>query len=290
MPAFPTINAHRLLYHADGTEVGYNNTYDFANGVAAYLTQNQRDALQADNNTDTLDAIGADGAVSERCLWFFFPEKRDITHMHVSLSSELQNSGYALLDIQGSNDTTNGVDGTWEPFTYTEADVLKWKPSETDWRTPGALTPPAGGASFLTIRFRITITDYPQLRNVHLYGRKSAGETPQDIVFLQSDTTEYTALHDFGSVTEGQVYTIDVYAKNTSPTQTANSITIATGGTYASTLQLSLDDSAYTASVAIPSLAPGASQLIKVRNTVGNSPQRLLPRSAYIHATVTSWT
>jgi hypothetical protein len=124
-----------------------------------------------------------------------------------------------------------------------------------------------------------------------MYGRKVNGENPNDISFVKADgVTPYTALHDYGSTVEGMVYDTDIYVKNDSTTLSANSVVVAIGGTNSINLTISVDAQPFASSLSIPVLAPLEKKLVRVRNIVGNTPQSLNARNAYVRVTVASWT
>ena len=63
----------------------------------------------------------------------------------------------------------------------------------------------------------------------HLYGEKIAGQTPDDIIYINHDDTpgaEFTAPEDFGDQPLGTTVVRQFRVKNASATKTANTINI----------------------------------------------------------------
>ncbi len=70
-------------------------------------------------------------------------------------------------------------------------------------------------------------------RILHVYGEKTAGQTPDDVIYIDHDTTpgvEYASPEDFGDQPLGTTVVRQFRLKNTSATKTANTINIASLG------------------------------------------------------------
>jgi hypothetical protein len=125
---------------------------------------------------------------------------------------------------------------------------------------------------------------------VHLYGAKAAGQTPDDLIFIDHDTTpgvEFTAPEDFGDRPLGTTVTRQFRVKNASATKTASTISVACND---DDFAISTDGTTWVVTINIASLAPGAeSSTMYVRNTTPNPGALLGPRFARLVALVGSW-
>lgn len=286
--SYPTIDAHRFLYNQDGTEVRYNNTYDFNNGIVGGLTQVELDKLNGESG-----GFYSGGVVYQKCIWFFFPSPRRITWANIRAGASGTSSNRRVDSIiEGSNDTTDGINGTWTDIGTSgmiQNGSNTTRPMADWWRKPFKMASPIAETSFKVVRFKMDGYSDPYLSNIHFYGQMEHEE--DDIVFLKADgATPYDTLHDFEATEEGSTYDVDMYIRNISSSFTAGGVKVAVGGQDAANISISLDGISYASEVNIPSLDMGATKLIKVRNTVGNPPQSLQPRSAYLRATTESWT
>jgi hypothetical protein len=103
---YAAITARRMPFDIDGTAIGYGST--IANGITSWLSsQNKVDLNSAGDYSVTFNN-------TTKSYWFFFPEIREVTHLMIHLTARCDS-----LTIQGSTDSTNGLDGNWETPTYT---------------------------------------------------------------------------------------------------------------------------------------------------------------------------
>lgn len=269
----------RMPYDNDGTVV-YQGTLDTgATTVASGATMAEW------NDNDTIDAGYTYTAAVPLVTWWFFPEQREVTAFFVLIGN-----GETTLTVMGSNDTTNGLDGTWE--TASLGSGIPVYANQFSWRS--GIKPISFTGGQRTIRIRHA-ESYPHwqfyVKIAHLYGEKVAGQTPNDIIYIDHDTTpgvEYTAPEDFGDRPLGTSVVRRFRVKNTSPTLTANTINIQCNDTD---FVISTDGTTWVVTINIASLAPGAeSATMYVRNTTPAAGSPLGPRFARIVAIVTSWT
>lgn len=288
----------RMPYDNDGTVVyrgfqGAETSGLFANffalGPNTVLTGNERIELN-DFDTEPMSDLTTQGRYSG--YWFFFPELREVTAYAFLL-------GYAgewhYYDdspiIQGSNNSTNGMDGTWE--TATIAESFAYLDIDRDaWRTEIKTISFTGPKRVI----RIAAKNHGSFSSgdifgVHLYGEKAAGETPDDIIFIDHDTTpgaEYTADEDFGDRPLATSSVRQFRVKNASATLTANNINLQCND---SDFVISEDGVTWVVTINITSLAAGAeSATLYVRNTTPAAGSALGPRYARIIGLVGSWT
>lgn len=297
--AYPTINANRIAYNIDGTRVAVaekGTAIDTPILPQRWLTQTDLDNAQSDTTTIRVDTVSNSNYsdYTYMMVFFFFSEKKDIKHFTVRGKADNYSDFYY---IEGSNDTTDGVNGTWERATidttqgqaiYNTVSTTNYDP-QSWWREPANTTFTTSG--FKVVRAYFRFSRYQAVYNIHIYGNKATGETPDDIVFLESDgVTEYNTLHDYGAVEEGTITTTTTYIKNTSSTKTANSIDISLDGKDSSNFTISTDGTTFGTTANITNLGAGATQVLYVKNNVGDPPQILNPRNVYVQVSVGSWT
>lgn len=229
--------------------------------------------------------------------WYcYFPEQRELTGIYMfqarnnppTTSAEC---GY-ITSIQGSNDSGNGEDGTFETASLPSGSPAFVNAFDT-WRAgikPVSFTGPKQV-------LRITMTSagagqyYIMTVIAHLYGEKAAGETPDDIIYINHDDTpgvEFTLPEDFGDQPLGTTVVRQFRIKNTSATKTANTINIQCND---SDFAISEDGVNWVVTINIASLSAGAeSATLYVRCTTPAPGGQLGPRYARIVTTVASYT
>lgn len=223
------------------------------------------------------------GIAPNRNSFLLFPFKIDITHLHIS--------GYRIGTTQWSSDTTNGIDGTWT-----------------------GLSVPIYGASNASARQNIypislpacrafwmyqdpAASQYTYIQAVHVYGTPTAGQNPDRIELWHPtlDQRVPPAHFDWGDVPRTTSGDKTFRIKNLSDVLTVNNIVVTaetytdSSPSYAATHLFSTGGS-FTASITIPTLAPGQiSSVLTVRKATPSNAQLSL-WTAKILATPTSWT
>lgn len=278
---YPAISSRRMPYDVDGTVAGWNKTNSAANGITDWVTNPQ--IVNLNNEDYNTTALGYSASQFNAVCWFFFSEEREIEQIALALYSAT-----TLFNIQGSNDTSNGVDGTWET-----ASMPSGNPSATNfdgWRTN--VKPVSFSTSYKTIRITCRDTSSGSvgrgIRFLHIYGRKAAGETSDDILMCDTNGNELTALLDWGDRPEGTTLIKSFKVKNASTTKIANNVNLQLN--HADFL-MSLDQVNWAATIDIASIpANNLSAEIFVKNTLGPPLLVLGPTAARIIATVGSFT
>lgn len=264
---------HRMPWDNDGTLVYIG---DSTIGAATVLSG--PDALEF-QDTDLVPA-GATFSGDAGRAFFFFPEQREVTGYYARCNT----STATVPTITGSNDTTNGMDGTWETASL-PAGAPGWV-NDFSWRAdikPISFTGPKknvrlhASASGSGNRFTI----------LHLYGEAAAGQMAHDLIFLDPDLgagVAFPAPEDFGDQPLGTTVVRPFRVKNTSASRTAANVNIqcndadfaiatAAGGPWVVTIN-------------IASLGPGVeSATMYIRCTTPAPGAALLPRFARIIAT-----
>lgn len=291
--SYTALPDRRMPYHRDGTVVyrGFTTASTssafFGLGPNSVLSSAQRIELNDDDSTDTGEAHPETFFTG---FWFFFPELREVTAYAHLLSAV---GAYSNTAMQGSNDSTNGMDGTWESASLPGgASIATLDTARDAWRTNIKAVSFTGAKRVL----RLTVKNNGALGNgaiygVDLYGEKAAGQTPDDLIFINHDDTpgvEYTAPEDFGDRPLGTSAVRQFRVKNASPTKTANAINLQCND---ADFTISTDNVNWVVTINIASLAAGAeSSTMYVRNTTPAAGSLLGPREAEIVAIVGSWT
>ena len=275
--AYAALPDHRMAYDNDGTLVyqGQGTT-----GAVVALSSAQMQELQDTDqvNSITSDSVDADGGSNGR-VWFFFPEQREVTGMFAH-----GDSGRAVSALQGSNDTGNGVDGTWET-----ASVSGGYPTRThdfSWRDSIRAVSFTGPKQSLRATYHgsHSAVDKGYLQTFHLYGEAAAGQMAHDLVYINHDDTPgvaFTASEDFGDQPLGTSVVRQFRIKNTSATKTATTINIQCND--ADFVIAENPAGPWVVTINLASLGPGAeSPTYYVRSTTPAPGAALIPRFARI--------
>lgn len=283
----------RIPYDNDGTVVGVGRQ---DTGLTSYPTQATLQEWQDEDyaaSTQLINNAGQTGIV-----WSFFPEQREVTAYHAVQSNTNGDSGVSGPNAlpthtwQGSNDTTNGVDGTWETASL-PAGQPQNPGNPYEWRSNIKPISFTGGKR--TVQWRIAAANSGNnavtIKIAHLYGEKVTGQTPDDVIYIDHDTTpgiEYTAPEDFGDQPLGTTVVRQFRLKNASATKTANAINVQCND---ADFAISTDGTTWVVTINIASLGPGAqSATMYVRCTTPAPGNLLGPRFARIVTTVASYT
>ncbi len=235
------------------------------------------------------------GGIAVYKLWFFFPEQREVTAFALMRTSGAGN-GWADYPpaMSGSNDTTNGMDGTWETASFPGGVPGPNNTTVVDyWRSTIKAISFTGGKRTIRTKWGATglINVFSDYSLVHLYGEKVAGQTPDDIIYIDHDTTpgvEFASLEDFGDQPLGTSVIRQFRLKNTSAALTANTINIQCNDT-----DFTIGETAsgpWVATINIASLVPGAQSATLYTRCTTPAPGSVLgPRFNRIVTTVGSW-
>lgn len=286
--SYPVISSRRMPYDVDGTVVGYRMPNSsstsleaavFNYGVGQWLTSEQMALLNSASRGNTLNST-----TYPYGFWFFFPEAREIENLGYLFRYDIRNPTYNQLVIQGSNDTANGIDGTWESAIASPPDFS----TRADWWRE-CNVPISFSTSYKVIRMAmLTYGNGTGLQAIHLYGRKAAGSAPDDLLFCNLDGTEKTALLDWGDTPEGTTKIDSFTVKNSSTTKIAQGVNLQLND---SDFLLSFaSDGPWTATLDIASIAANSlSAAVYVKHQLEPPSLTLGPRQPRCIATVTSW-
>lgn len=221
----------------------------------------------------------------------FFPEARDITaifgvlYFYHSISPRPSQ----ISALQGSLDSTNGLDGTWTNATAPDG----YPPDSLyldDWRK--GIKAISGLSGVRAIRFKSDETGISGIYALHLYGHKTTGQTPRDILFLDAENSdsEFAIPLDFGDRPAGTSAIRQIKVKNVDPLLTASTLVVEVVDPVDN---VRVSDSAagpWVISKTFTSLAPNtSSSIIYVKCETLAPPTPLGPMRAPIKATVGAW-
>ena len=277
-----------IPYHLDGSVVKIINSelgvvYSFSPSDMAEI-----------NDTDITPVIVVSPS-QQNYVVVFFPELRDISGIYALLykDSSVSPDYYAIDLLEGSIDSTNGLDGTWTAVTMPSG----YPPKTTDldsWRKN--IKPINGLAGVKSIRFQAenNIGRYfSKVCVLHLYGHKTAGQTPKDIIFLdaQNADAEFAIPLDFADRPAGTSAIRQIKVKNVDPALTANTLVVEVVDPVDNTRVSDSAAGPWVTSKTFTSLAPNtASAVIYVKCETSTPPTPLGPMRAPIKATVGAWT
>lgn len=277
-----------IPYHLDGSVVKIISpttgvVYSFSSADMAEI-----------NDTDFIPITVSSPSASNYIL-VFFPELRDITGIYALLYKDHAISpGYKMIDLlQGSVDSTNGLDGTW-----TNATMPGGYPPRTldldNWRKN--IKQITGLSGVKAIRFQCeldVVRDFSKVSVLHLYGHKTAGQTPKDILFLDAENAdaEFAIPLDFGDRPAGTSAIRQIKVKNVDPALTASTLVVEVVDPVDNTRVSDSAAGPWVTSKTFASLAPNtASSIIYVKCETAAPPTPLGPMRAPIKATVGAWT
>ncbi len=284
---YSVISSMRIPYDIDGTVVyaKASENSDVNNITnASVLNSASKIALNDENNT----VVAKAGSGTSAVVWFLFPEPMVINRVF----GQLECGGYSgntIVSISGSNNTTNGMEGTWENATFPEGIQTMEPYMGITWRTNHKAVVFTQAITCIKIVMKNDIYSGVPLVAVHLYGSKATGETPEDLVFCETDGTEITAVNDFQDRPEASTAYDSFKIRNVSPDKTATNVNVNV--THTDFLLSLSENGPWTAGVDFASLSPDTlTDTIYIKNELGQPPLTLGPKAAKVIATVGSWT
>lgn len=296
--SYPALPDRRMGYDNDGTVVvtsGQNQPY--TSGASSYPSGAQVIALNGLGvlTPSSYAPIGNVGGSDGFGWWWFFPEQREVSAAFVGLLVTANGTPWlSQAVLEGSNDTTNGLDGSWETASTTlfGANQVTTAGSIDAWRSGIKAVSFTGPKQVIRIRGVTSGQVGSSISGtvIHLYGSKASGQTPDDILFLNGNASfaEFISPMDFGDRPLGTTAVWTFKVKNASPTHTANTINIQCND---ADFAISSDGVTYGTTINITSLASGASSgTLYCRDTTPNPGAALGPRFARIITTVASYT
>ncbi len=289
--AYPNVPKRRMAYDDDGSVnlISTGTDAGLAQGLGPISTpySNATTVQQENVNDEDLTSQNSVGvAFGSLHYTILFPEKREVDGLYIAIGT-VPSSSWS----DWSDDTTNGLDGTWNDFSVN-----------------GAASEPADGyrdnivskalSNILAVRHfqgrdQASAGTHAH-KTIHFYGTITPGETPDRLLFLDPDDSdnEFTLPLDYGDVPRGQTSTDTFKVRNNSGSLTANGIQVTgadLSGGSGSWYTYSDDDITYVATLALGNISPGGTQLVHIKQII---PDAQVPavHAARTKLNVTSWT
>lgn len=277
---YPDVPGYRFAYDVDGTNA---SVFNLANGIYTTLSLAQRQSINSNTNSATL----INSSITEHLI-LFFPEQRNLSGIMLNAPRTLGGT------LDWSNNTSNGVDGTWTTVT-----------NISTFQLSSVLVP-----DFRNNIYPLSLTNVTALRlsnvnegattprgfgNIQLYGSIPTTNSPDRLRIVDLSNNAIAAQLDFGDIRQRNNVTKQFKVVNNSSTKTANNITVTldvrtdTSPTLIGQYQLSTDNTAFANAINIGTLAPGASSgTLYVRDTVSATAQ-LGPWALKLIASANTW-
>lgn len=280
---YQSLPSRAMPYNTDGSVVKIISTI----GGVFSLSSNEMAEL---NDEDYNDAHGDILTTGTHYMVVFFPEPRTVLGLFALARRSWSGPGGPIL-LEGSTDSTNGLDGSWEsanaPSGYNGNST-----QFDEWRK--SVKPVSFSQAVRVIRIKFCGPE-EQYRNsliCHVYGVKGSGQTPDDILFLDAEASdaEFTNPLDFGDRPAGTSTQHQIKIKNASTTKTANNINLYVEDP-ADIIRIAWSSSGpWQTTLNVASLASNTkSSVIYVKCETPAPPTPLGPRRAPIRVSVGSW-
>lgn len=273
--------APRMAYDRDGTVlVGVTNS-----NLGIIFTQAERERMN-DETSSTSAKLGTDSDIQQR-IAFLFPEARTLSNYYFEIDGNGNNGS-----LESSNDTTDGVDGTWTLVAATFTGHPG--PSVPSYRT---LITTQTITNVMAIRFnRNGSGGGSQVRNIHLYGSPVSNTDRLAMWHPSTNTALSGAALDWGDVIQTSTGDLTFRIKNLSATLTANNVVISMEALTDSTPvpqpgQHTFSIGAgYAGSQTITSIAPGAISAVVTMRRLTDEAASLSLWAQRVTAVATTWT
>ena len=263
---YPDVPGPRMAYDRDGTVVTNSAR---PSGTTSVLTPAQVSVM---NNEDANEYVIWNTSDGTNLMAWLFPELRDVVGYRLQGGREYVNIG----PLETSVDTTNGLDGAWtlvnSSSTWVRSTNANPVVNKEDLRSNIL---PVNIVGTKAIRFTVGTFGTRFFSAVHLYGKPSAGQNPDRLqIWHPTLNQEVGGAHfDWGDAARATSADRTFRIKNNSATLTANTVIVSTEAPTDTTPSVPAQHSlekvsapGFTATVQIPSLAPGAiSEIITVR-------------------------
>jgi hypothetical protein len=286
--SYPDPPNYRMAYDRDGTVGVLVDNLNVGTVVAPSV-------LQALN-----DETGIEYPVNATngALVLIFPELRDITHVMMSgyHREGIPASNYSTTyNVWVSDDTTNGIDGTWQgPIAAVPAAIYSSEPIKDRYRRVQTNLP---GPGVRALKFVTGVGGENHIGKIHLYGDFSAGGADDRLRFWDPvlDAPVGPAHLDWGNTPRGSTQTRTFRVKNLSDDTTATSVRVAMETLTDATpsligqVQVSLDGSTWLAQVNVGDLSPGEISVpVQIRYSVASNAM-LSVWDVRVFSEATSW-
>ena len=259
----------RIAWDRDGSV----SVFITANGVVAAQSATTRRILNSESDA----GLGQAAISAYNCMAIVFPVPMDLVAVFLSWTDST-----ALVTVETSKDTTNGLDGTWDTQYLTTVNPLQSvKPNYRIASHLTSLQPNASSSDIRGVRFRINA--YAQfgltnMRAFHIYGQPSALATIDRLALWNPtlDAKLPPTWFDWGDTPRSSSADRSFRVKNLSATMTATDIDVyieaLTPGDPSIAAMHTLSENGGTtflSSLSLPLLNPGMiSDVLIVRRVV----------------------
>lgn len=256
--SFPTPIGHRLSYDRYSSGFYFVLEDDLS---ATAMTLGQRQALNSEAEATALTVNAVSGAKT-KVFGFVFTESMDISGYYLVTSLATA----TWVNMEYSNDTTTGFDGTWTPVTTSLPGAFVDGAVNPEYRTrPAALTK---CENVKAIRFKSQGGTALALQCIHLFGAPGSSATVNRLKFWDptADTGAGVDVANFGDAPRRSSADVRFRVKNASATIVSAAVTLSVetlttaGGAGEPDKQLLLSKDGgrtFAASINIGTLAPG---------------------------------
>ena len=253
--SYPDVPGYRFAYDIDGT-VGFRFNSVLVNLSSAEMTLINRENSIGDGN-NWIVMMGESGV---QFFGLIFPEPRNINGLWMMT----RRGGETVFNptMEWSNDTTNGIDGTWTTGISGFGKMYPPQYSAIPFYRTGIST--TNLTNVTAVRFSATLSNYAVM-TVHLYGSIPTLNSPNRLRIIDETDDDIAAQLDFGNILQRNSSTRQFKVFNNSATLTANNITVGIDAPTDATpslvgqYQVSTDNVAFANQVNIGNLSPGQS-------------------------------
>lgn len=226
---------------------------------------------QAVNDESNANVAVSSGATQAGIIaWYiFFPEKRELDGYYWN---HVRTGGGENGYLTHSENSTNGKDGTftaWGTQVDAQADV---NPDYRNNINSSALSNKRCVYSMIYNFSQLSARSI-WLRALHVYGRITPGETPDRLIFLDTENvdSQYTVLIDYGDLPRGQTKTYTIKIKNNSTSLTANTVQLiadALSGNSDQWYSFSVGGGSYVTTAQLGAVGPGGTVLVTYKQAI----------------------
>lgn len=292
--SYPSLTANRMVLDTDGSTIFTR--------IGTVLTLLEPPDVVTLNN-ESSDALGPSTDIEQYIV--AFPELRDVGALYLGFSQAVS-TDYIDVLVEGSGDTTNGVDGTWSTVYASnrvdDGTTTGWwgHTAAGDYRR--YIRPTASAVGVRALRIVVTPqtpgTTTWSLVSLHVFGGISAGQNPHRLALWHPTENRRVpgGWFDWGDAPLSSSADIQFRVRNLSPDRVAGGIVVSKSVLTDSTpsfpprLLLSAGGGSFTNTVNIGSLNPSAvSRLLTIRRTTPSDAEAG-PWAARIRAAATTWT
>lgn len=299
--------ARQFGYDVDGTVAFFWARTAISGRPLGVSQLTNSEMVQLNNiNEDAIDFRTPQFGPSQDCdLVIYFPELRDITHVHANLERYVNGGDFPpqLVNIDYSSDSTNPMDGNWTSLQFNG-----WFEGYVTPNYREAIDPwVASGIKAMRFRFQQSWDNGGYsgwlFKTLNIYGRKSPGQSPHRVDFVDVSGNDLSIDFDYGDQARNTVRTWSnadtwnqssgVYVANKSTEKVANTVVVSVESLstdMSNDVTLSKDNISYGANVTYTTIQPGqVVGPIYVKHTLTGS-STLGLRQGRLKATVASWT